>query len=1203
MPHDRCRLAPVLSVVLGLLAVHAEAQATDWPALRAEALAAVGDADLRRAGELFLRLARIDPTRTAPLAHLRLHLSWMPDRSALLAGLDDLAGMALPAETRRLCDTLRFELARKLGRGKDAVRLADFAGTFRAFQRIAFPRAPFDPFLATELPPAARLDLIDLASPVAPVLRPDAWHSGASAALFFGAFELGADRRAQVLLETDDPARLFLDGRLVLEVDPELGLHAGRSEADLELTAGRHRVLLASARGRGSWEVRLLFQGDDGVALDLVPLAGAAEVRADDFTPWTQPGPDAWPAPVEPAADPLDDLDLAALELERGEFAHAEDRLSGLAARLGDSPRKGATAEIYLALAHRMAASSLGSSERHRAEEASALQRAAAGPDAPALARILAARSLIATGERLRSGALIQADHPGTCLDDLVRAEWLGRFGPEPDRLAALVHAHECGAHLIEAGEPLIEALQKAGRAADAIETARRTLRENADNTNLRFRLVRTLAAAGKAAEAEGLCRAPDAAAGPGSLARCDGTFRLQAGQPELARDAFQAAGVEAPWNAEALTGLSEALDLLGEVEEAARTREAVERLVGTGRGRLPQLWEALDVPLEPLLAGASRRPPPAAPRDLAPPGIAPAQPPSPELLRFLPAVAGGATTLQLIDVSLVDVEDTGRWREAYHGSVQALDAAARNELGELRIPADARLLHARVHLPDGRTLLPEQIQNDGRSQVVSFYGLEDGAVADWAWERAAQPLAEIHTDFVFAAPRAALGVSRFCLAGAEDMPGLAVFLRNEERLRSGDGLVGGRKTRCFERQLVPPVAQEPAMPELTAVEPSVSLRFEPPAPQLALGLLRRLVLAGRRDGRLVRRAREWVAEIGGRPEDLHRFVRSRVAEGEGAESPADAILLGRGTAEQRVGLAKVLCDAAGVPAQLAASVRLPEPATAAGASMRLGPLALVVGEPEADRWLWSFSSAALGPRGLDPSLRDTTLVLLGRGGLAIAQDRPGPGRFDAPSYRVEVAIGPDGSAQVEARLVAPGAAGAAFRERIAQGRPPGELVRAIAASLFPTIELGRSELTGRDPDAEALIVEFSGRVPGLLPAGPLSRFRGLPLPAALGELIAAETRVYPLQLDVSALGERASVRYVLADGLSFGEVPEPFIEIGPFGAYALSVSVEERCLTLLRTGSLPSQQVGPDRFPALRRLLLAIERAEHQSVEVLRSE
>jgi len=601
----------------------------------------------------------------------------------------------------------RFELARLAERA--ARRAGDADALEREGTRRGCARLVFD---AGTLGPLPHLDL-DRPTPTPPptTWRP-AYTSGCRLTVPARDGRPGAERfRAAVevpagdydlVLDSDDEARLSIDGAAALHHGSETRVGPRVSAFGLRLAAGRHdlELDLATAGGRGELALLLLPRDAGAVVRFVDPRVGRAELRGA--------------APVAAAAaPPAGDGGVVA------EYAQAFE-----ANRRGD-------VDAALALGARLAA-------RRRFAPGLTLSAAIArdDPTRPAAFARDAARGLLRAALAADSGDArawqglasieLEADHLREAVDDaraaahaaphwwapeIVLAHALRARGLEFDADGALERAAAATRHgpTLDAPCQLVEALLR--RADDRRELTERARLEDAlaacDATS-ETRIDR-LRARGELAAEERVLRAslrlaPDRDELLGDLAEVLGAE----GRPDDALAALAALVERAPADPSLRVRLADAQAAIGHEAEARRTASAALAL-RPDAADVRRAARALAVPL-PL--DAYRLDGRAVIADFAVSG------------RHYDAPA-----VVVLDRAVERVFPDGAQMTLTHEIVRVQSKDAIDRWAEVEVPAGAEVLTLRTHKPDGTTREPEEIAG---KETVSAANVAIGDYIEW---------------------------------------------------------------------------------------------------------------------------------------------------------------------------------------------------------------------------------------------------------------------------------------------------------------------------------------------------------------------------------------------------------------------------------------------------------------------------------------
>ncbi|HEY2730799.1 MAG TPA: tetratricopeptide repeat protein, partial [Polyangia bacterium] len=600
----------------------------------------------------------------------------------------------------------RFELARLAERA--ARRAGDADALEREGARRGCARLVFD---AGTLGPLPHLDLDRRTPTPAPIAWRAAYTSGCRLTVPARDGRPGAERfRAAVevpagdydlVLDSDDEARLSIDGAAALHHGSETRVGPRVSAFGLRLAAGRHdlELDLATAGGRGELAL-LLLPRDAGAAVRFVdPRVGRVERRG------------AWP--VAAAAAPTAGGDAGVV----AEYAQAF-----AANRRGD-------ADAALALAARLAA-------RRRFAPGLTLAAAIArdDPTRPAAFARDAARGLLRAALAADSGdarawqALasieLEDDHLHEAVDD---ARAAARAAPRwwaPE--IVLAHALRARGLEFDADRALDRAAAVTGPTLDApcqlVETLLRRADDRRDLTE-RARLEDALAACDATSETRlERLRARGELGAEESALRA--SLRLAPDRDELLGDLAQVLGAQGRWD-DALATLA-ALVERAPADPSLRVRLA-DAQAATGHEADARRTASAALALRPDAADVRR-----AARALAVPLPLDAYRLDGRAVIADFAASGrhyDAPAVVVLDRSVERVFPDGAQMTLTHEIVRVQSKDAIDRWAEVEVPAGAEVLTLRTHKPDGTTREPEEIAG---KETVSAANVAIGDYIEW---------------------------------------------------------------------------------------------------------------------------------------------------------------------------------------------------------------------------------------------------------------------------------------------------------------------------------------------------------------------------------------------------------------------------------------------------------------------------------------
>lgn len=959
----------------------------------------------------------------------------------------------------------------------------------------------------------------------------------------------GTPTRALAAVFGPDPFVLRLDGREVLAGDPAADGVEERLLV-LDLPAGRHRLRLeVPSSTTPTLEIQIVAAGSEPALRWALPEP--TEVSLGDGVRTTPIDPAALAASFEAGpiriwveaalAGMAGDADRQRVALERLVAALPDSALgwSALADAVwnGDLPPDVATRRLHDLLADHPAALDGSYTAallevgllygEGRADEAlAALERAATTfPEEPGPA-LVDAQLALDRGELDRAArALAAAERAAgtTCRTQTVAAELARARGDAAAELAAREAAGGC--------EPsrsgLAEVLRRAGRLAAAADAVERGAATTADPVyRLRWRARLGLAAGD----------AGTVAAAAGALAD------LRIADPPNAWILFDALGALGR-DDEALAALERHVTLRPGPHGAAATR----RLSGDG---LPLREDGLQRVRLHEAAGTAGDPP----------------------------------RLVVLDQVVLRLRADGSGTMQVHRLARAGSSAAAEELGQVAVPPDARIVALRTIHPDGTSV---HATDRAGARDYPLVGLAAGDYADVEYVVETAPSAifpggAAPPTFFFAAPDEWLGRSEYAIvhpAGVELRwdagPGTP-----EPQVADLEGLV----VRRWLAENVRPQPLEPWAPDAEDVLPNVRACTGCTLERAAEFFARRTARRLRGDPGMD--AWTAAAAVAPEPRAALRALYDRVLdEVRSAPDPADTpravFLRGRG---DRTLLLYELARRAGLEPELWYA----SPASRGDVPPGLWfdgdyavPLLRAAG-------VWVYAAEDFVPFGeLPPNV----------GGRPAVRVAPAPGEGAVPALeeapnevRIEARVR-DGIVALEARATLRGLAAAALRQTLAEGSAE-RLAEHVRAYAFPHFGRGASfESVGVDgaESREGPLVVFATI---RLPPGP-GGATTLAVPHRWRDRFAAlAERRHPLLLPASVVEEWTIVARGVAPQAALDVAPLDLAT--PFGSFAQRVAEtgDPATIEIRRSLRLPAQRIEPADYPAFRAFAAAVDAA-----------
>lgn len=593
--------------------------------------------------------------------------------------------------------------------------------------------------------------------------------------------------------------------------------------------------------------------------------------------------------------------------------------------------------------------------------------------------------------------------------------------------------------------------------------------------------------------------------------------------------------------------------------------------------------------------------------------------------LAAIPQTRAGA--IYLIDNSVMEIFPNGTARMLVHIAVQLKNKEGRERFAEISIPRGrgVHLLWARTLSPDRSHIFePRSIHDLGAGTGISMIRLEDNSIVDYAYEqwfdREEMPGQAFQDhSFLFGGHEDPMLVSRFAIKVARGTnfqysTHPADFSPRIDKRNDADWFV-------WERRDIEGVKREQFQPPLTELVHSVRITTLPDyvVPQ-------RLVRAADRgrieqEERIRALAEQLGADLPGREakiEAVYNYVQEKIEEsGLGGYTVYDTLYTGSGQTLNRVLLARTLLDFLGIDSHLAFSTDLRQfrglPPLPVRSYLSM-PLLYIPTEDSsgggfagrrADRWI-DFSNRYQAPgQGDARTLRDIALVCHRGGEYFTAPDfEQHPGGWTASDARFFPR--PDGSARTEGRLMFFGAFPAALRRQMTSPDLRRQIVDYSIGRTFRGIQLDASTITGETELEDPVAFHFKGTMPRLLqPAARRFLFNPILDPANMADLTRDATRETPMNFETWIKVMPYSIALTLPEGepWTFLEIPEDTLLISEFGFYSLIFHIQESTLNVTRSLLVPPRRIDPEDYPRFVEFCRTIDAAEKCEVVLGRIE
>lgn len=589
------------------------------------------------------------------------------------------------------------------------------------------------------------------------------------------------------------------------------------------------------------------------------------------------------------------------------------------------------------------------------------------------------------------------------------------------------------------------------------------------------------------------------------------------------------------------------------------------------------------------------------------------------------------ASVVYLIDILVERIQRTHAVARYTHQALLLLDRAGVEANGELSLPGHAEILYVRTRLPDGTVHVAEQIQRDGGSQIVSLYGLEVGAIVEYAYLEygPGQPNGGSGFEtvvFHFGALSEPMALSRLVVLAPVDMP--LLWQTNPPDFTPRQETRGTQRVLWWERRNVDGIKPEQRSPDLAEITHSVRLTtlvdWSTEGPRMDAYLFGR-----REESSAFRKA---LAEIEGaqtsdplgRARSIYRYVQDLIDDRTVGRTDLDALDNRAGAPHTKQALLARLLEEAQVRCRPAFIYRLdydslirplPSPHLTRRAVVFVGgPLNAESPPPfgvalehdsglqngfwldPADRYL-GFGELPTGQQ------NDLALVITSRGQMwEPVNPAAWPGNWTR--QHAEVALEAGGDAVVRARVGYEGNLRQDLRRRLTDPQLGRRLIDAqVVATGMKGIVASRAEIYGQHEKDGPLFLDLEGRWPSALQRkGGSWQLLPIVLPLNLSSYVQDASREFPLDLRGAARIDLFCYSFVLPDrsNLRWGFLPDDVLVVDPRITYALTFRREGRSLTVCRSAVLRPGLVKVDEYAAFTATCRQIDTAERVALDVV---
>jgi tetratricopeptide (TPR) repeat protein len=550
-----------------------------------------------------------------------------------------------------------------------------------------------------------------------------------------------------------------------------------------------------------------------------------------------------------------------------------------------------------------------------------------------------------------------------------------------------------------------------------------------------------------------------------------------------------------------------------------------------------------------------------------------------------------------VLDRTVTRVFPTGARLTLTHNIIQVLTKDGIDKWGEVNVPEGADLLTLRTVKADGTTREPEEILE---KQTVSVPDLEPGDFVEFEYVDPAAPPAAFHGGFLaerffFRSYDAPLDRTEYVLATPAgmkldldtrgDAPELVLTKKGELAIHTWSGRY---KPQIFQEPAAAPFAEF-----LPSVRASSGLSFAAWRDYLRDNqfgavrqnvALRQLALSLTKDKKSERD--KLIA--------LDSWVRRHIKGGGSLDEAATAIL----AAEEgnRITLLRALLAAVGVPAEIA----LVRPLNGAQLDGELPdlegfdqPVLFAAGEIVDPRYRHSATGF------VSPLLRGGAFFKLTGG--PVERGTLAARGADDRHMRLSIELNRDGSAEVTAREELRGWPALQWREaleKLAADRVRPEFEQHTLGFYFPGSTLRDLAWSGQDDDAGPFVVEYRFHAAQLAHRLGDRLVLGAPYPATLGKrYVGVANRTTPLMLDY-ATPTTLTADVKLPAGWE-AALPTPMNLDTPFGKFAQAATRSDKGFRLDAYFAQPQRRVTAAEYPALVDFSVNVDRAEARAAEL----
>jgi hypothetical protein len=570
--------------------------------------------------------------------------------------------------------------------------------------------------------------------------------------------------------------------------------------------------------------------------------------------------------------------------------------------------------------------------------------------------------------------------------------------------------------------------------------------------------------------------------------------------------------------------------------------------------------------------------------------------------------------------------------RESYaHIAQKVLNLQGISELSEVLVQAQKQdIVFIRTLNPDGSSYMPQNMHGFNLSETASLYKVGPGSILEHAYlehQEAAPEDPRFEMAFNFNAIDAPRAISRWVVLVADEAKDKLKFTRVRPELLDEQILAGPKGYTVYQwtNKRIEGIKGERFMPRDGDKEVIPIVQIETPNPPV------------RASSYMMRHFKAWLPAAAVEKAQRLAALSRQLHPGQPAEGDAEAFksivlwtrdhidtaaesrtlndvwTLKRGTAQQAMGLAREMAQAAGLRVNMAwlNALYLPglawrpknadpywEPQTLA--SFGSGGEMLVY-EPDAGPDIWAhfpsdprqplrikfhspFDMQAWQPRALALILDDDGVRMKRVQGEALG--------LVSAKQRTVARLTEKGGAEIAVKLQFFGTQAGKIREALADPAQKEKLTEGIVRNSWAALSLKRCDIFGESDPALPLVFSYVGTLTKLGdPTGGVLHVHPFSDAPRVLQLRGSSSRESDLIIrDEGTVSEfDRTAEYVAPDGFAWTEVPDDLFLCTEFGCFSADYNVIGGRLTCARSCLIPMQRITPEKYPEFLKFLAAI--------------